>query len=263
MNLLCTLALCDGSVAIQSLRITHFAGLLAVCLVLGCGSVSIFRRSLKWVPLYSGLFLLHPTWTMPIGNDCGVFERFVSIAASLVLVAILLYQIFWPDVSRRRFLISVCLISWVAYFSGNYLAQYWNGFLEHGFVRQVIASLSVAQPRLMEVASALSLICFIQWLWYRLQPSRVKDSARERRRHSSTAGLRLLSTALGCFFLSYVAFYVYRFVKAAPVGWPVEAMIALGIGVFLLVAAIRGRFPGWDLPASRVAQPESALESRF
>lgn len=251
MNLLSRLALCGPSVGIESLKITHFAAILAVSFVLGSVCVSIFRRSLKWVPLYAGLFLLHPTWTMPIRDDCGVFERFVSIAASLVLGAILLCQIFWPDVSRRRFLISLCLISWIAYFSSSYLMEYWNGLFEHGFVRQAIASLKLAQPRLMEIAPVLSLICFLQWLWYRFQPDRVMHSAREKRRQSSRVRARLVWTGLGCFFLSYVVSYLYQLIKMGRIAWPVEPMIALGIGVFLIVAALRGRLPGWDLPASR------------
>jgi hypothetical protein len=251
MNLLSTLALCGPSVMEESLKITHSAGILAVFFVLGSVSVSIFRRSFKWVPLYGALFLLHPTWTMPITEGCGVFVRFVSIATSLVLGATLFCQIFWPDVSGRRFLISLCVMSWVAYFSSIYLAQFWNGLFEKGFVNQALASLKVAQSPLMVIAPVLSLICFVQWLWYRLQPNRVNDSAREKRPHSSKVGLRLLWIALSCFFLSYVAFYGYRFIKTGLIAWPVEPMIALGIGIFLIVAAIRGRFPGWDLSASR------------
>src|SRR6266446_628982 len=141
MNFLFTLALCGPSIWIESHQITRFGGILAVSFVLGSVCVSIFRRSLKWVPLYAGLFLLHPTWTMPIRDDCGVFERFVSIAASLTLGAILLCQIFWPDASRRRFLMSLCLICWIAYFSSSYLSQFRGGLFGRGFVDRVLASL--------------------------------------------------------------------------------------------------------------------------
>jgi hypothetical protein len=252
MNLLPTIALCGPSVAIESLKITRFAGILAVSFVLGSICVSIFRRSLKWVPLYGGLFLLHPTWTMPITEGCGVFVRFVSIATSLVLGAILFCQIFWPGVSRRRFLISVCLMSWIAYFSGRYLSELWDGFQEHGFINQALASLAFAPSRLMDIAPFLSLICFVQWLWYWLQSNRVVVPTRERRPQSSRLRLRALWIALGCFFLSYVAFYLYRSVRAGrPVAWLDEPIVALGIGIFLIVAATRGRFPGWDLPESR------------
>jgi hypothetical protein len=252
MNLLCTLALCDGSVTIQSLRITHFAGVFAVCLVLGCVFVSILRRSLMWAPLYVPLFFLHPTWTMDATLGCGVFVRFVSIATSFVLAAILLCQIFWPQLSRRRFLISLCIVSWVAYFSSIYLSQYWNGFLEHGFVRQAIASLMLAETHLLEIAFALSLICSIQWLWYRLQSNRVTHLDLEKRQHSSRIRARLVWAGLGCFFLSYMAVYILRAIKAGRlVPWLPEPVIGFGIGVFLIVAAVRGRLPGWDLPESR------------
>jgi hypothetical protein len=252
MNLLCVLALVDRSVTIESLRITHFAGLLAVWLVLGCASVSILRRSLRWVPLYSALFLLHPTWTMSITPaDSGLYARFVSIATSLVLAAILLCQIFWPDLSRRRFLISLCVISWVAYFSSIYLSEYWNGFLERGFVRQAIASLMLAQTRLMEIAPALTLICFLQWLWYWLRPGKVMDSARAKVGDNSQVGLRLFCAALACFFLVFVALFgCYHLITKGRLFGP-EPVIALLLGIVSTVAAIRGRIPGWEIRRGR------------
>jgi hypothetical protein len=238
----------------DSLRIAHVAADLAICFVLGSICMSTFRRSLKWVPVYGTLFVLHPVWTMDLRVGCGVFERFVSVGTSVVLAAILICQIFWPDFSRRRFVMILCLTAWMAYFSSIYLSEYSNlGWSEEGFVRRALASLLFAEGHLMEISPALTLICFFVWLWNRFHFRRFMESTRPRTEGSSRVGLRLVCAGLGCFFLSYPVLCVYRMFETGRVPRLIPGIIALGMASFLIASSLRGRLPVWDLPASRRA----------
>jgi hypothetical protein len=250
MDFLKMFALCDTSVAIESLKIMHFSGILAVSFAVGCVFVSILRRSLEWVPLYGVLFVFHPAWTMHVTSaDCGLGTRFPSIAASLILAAILLCQILRANFSRRRLLIILCVISWLGYFSGIYLVEYWGVPRGLGFITEAIASLRDARVVLSYCAIVLSFICLLQWLWYRFLSQTAMNSVRDRSGYKSKMGVRLLCIALSCFFLGYT-FVAWNGVNGQGVSRPDQWTMALAVGIVLLLAAIRGRFPGWDLPQS-------------
>src|ERR1700680_4888629 len=98
-----------------SVYIGYYAAAFCAGVALTVLLLSSRQRSFASLPLYASLLLLHPAWTMDVfSGDCGYAKRFFSVAVSLVFVALLVLQFFWPQFSRWRFLVILCVISWAS-----------------------------------------------------------------------------------------------------------------------------------------------------
>lgn len=158
-----------------SIQVGYCAGAFSIGIALASICLSVRQRSFAWVPLYSVLLLIHPAWTMqPDLADLGYPKRFFAGVVSLVLVAILMCQIFWPELSKRRFVLGVCLFCWVGWLAAS-LQMLFNFSINagSGFMGELINTLEVS-ALLLPVAVVMTLIWFLLWLfdWFRRRRSK-------------------------------------------------------------------------------------------
>jgi len=254
------LATCGGQVAITSDEIRYCAGGFGIGVTLALVLVSWHRRSFAWAPLYVPLLLLHPAWIMSLrAGDCGMGMRFLSVSSSLILAAMLICQIFWPYLSRRRFIFSLCLISWATYFAGVVLHQFRMGDFYGGVAAQALTSFILGGMHLRSVALALTFVCFFQGLSDRMHHRRShrstlenaaadKDirSSEDKLHPRSRLALRIFSSALSLLLITWVVLYLGGLVGDWWLPNTIAAVFALGWSVILIIAAVRGKFPGWE-----------------
>lgn len=150
-----------------STYIGYYSAAFAVGITLFLLILNWHRRSFAWLPLYGLLLLVHPAWTMGVlSGDCGYAKRFFSGAASLVFVAILLCQVFWPRLTRRRFILVLCMICWVAYLPLFFHFTFYLWLtLGTGFLEKMVESIVLSSHTLLRVAIALTLVWFALW-WF-------------------------------------------------------------------------------------------------
>jgi hypothetical protein len=147
-----------------SAQIGWYAAAFAMGIVFASVLLSVNRGSFVWSLLCMVLLVLHPAWTMDVvSGDCGFAKRFMSGAVTLVLVALVMCQIFWPRFSRLRFLLILCGVCWAGSLPIVIRpAFYLSGIVGDGFVGKVLQSFvprsiscgAYAQPC---VSSALAL----------------------------------------------------------------------------------------------------------
>jgi hypothetical protein len=157
-----------------SVYIGYYAAAFCAGVALALSLLSWRQRSFASLPLYASLLLLHPAWTMDVfSGDCGYAKRFFSVAVALLLVALLVLQIFWPQFSRLRFLFIVCAISWAAYLI-LFLSRVLNimpGF-DEAFLEKALEAFVLSSADILRVALASSLVCLILWLFTRFYTRR-------------------------------------------------------------------------------------------
>lgn len=257
----------------RSIEIGHVAAAFGIGIVLASSLIGVHRRRLDWVALLGLFLLLHPAWTMDIGADCGFGYRFFAIGGSIVLAAILVCQILWPRLSKRRFLLLLCIISWIGCFIvwPNHI---WSGEgdSEGGFLDQFLLSFGNAGATFPQVAVVLTGIGFLACLfdWFsatRSEAPKANDtdplSAAPRRAGSSKTTVRTVS-AVGLALLLTLIFSYLRSEATLPffpLLHPFHWLFVFNSGIaftiasagwlaILLITAVRGKFPGWDIRES-------------
>ena len=157
-----------------SVTIGHVAAGFGIAASLVGLALSVHRRDFAWLPFYALLLVLHPAWTISIlRGDCGDARRFLSGAASLVFLALLLVQTFWPQFSRQRFLLAVCAFAWALYlplFLSFALRAPFS--LNDDFFGHIIEAYTLSSRDIAHIAFTLSAACIVFWLASRLYERR-------------------------------------------------------------------------------------------
>ena len=99
---------------------SHIIGIAAATFAIGVTLALAFlswqHRTFHWLPLYAALLLIHPAWTMGVvSGDCGQGKQNLSYAISLVFIALLIRQVFWPEFRMHRFLRYLAGVALVSY----------------------------------------------------------------------------------------------------------------------------------------------------
>ncbi len=149
-----------------SVTIGYMAAAFGIAASLVGLAVSLRRRDFEWLPFYAVLLALHPAWTISIlRGDCGDARRFLSGAASLVFLALLLVQTFRPQFSRRRFLLGVCAFAWALYlplFLSFVLGAPFS--LNDDFFGHIIVAYTLSSRDIAHIAFGLSVGSVVFWL---------------------------------------------------------------------------------------------------
>lgn len=244
MNTVLFLACLGGG---PRLHIAYYASTFGLGITLASFLLSLHRRSFAWLPLCSLLLLLHPAWMMSTGRGVGGFSRqFFSLAVSVIFVGILTCQVFWPQLSRRRFLIRLCAIFWVTYFADGFVDRL-TSYLglqnpEGGLISETLFSFIVAGKDLGLVTLGLTAVCLIQWLFtqpWRTLRSRQTGSATNRAKPPLLRRVYGLLTVLLLTFILLIA--------ATD---PVFEITALIWGIILVIVTWHGKLPRWRLDQS-------------
>lgn len=177
MNVTLVLACLSPEEIRTSIHIGYYAAAFAISLTCALLLLSWHQRNFAWLPLYASLLLLHPAWTIGANTgDCGYAKRFFSIAASIVLVALLVCQIVRPGMSRLRFLLVLSAVCWAAYL------PLFLSFVLHfplrpgtGFAGELVQSFVLSSNTLLSVAVTLTLIYLVLWLFNRIRTRPAAD----------------------------------------------------------------------------------------
>lgn len=164
-----------------SMSIGHYAAAFAMVATVTLLILNWRRRDFRWLPVYGALLIVHPAWTMSVYmGDCGYAKRFMSIAVSVVFAAVLLCQIFRPQLRIRWFLLILSGVCWIGYGASQ---LYWQivdytpliSFLAGVFSSAVIEAFLFASPILFKAAIVVSIVCaFLYGLsWSRRPPHAV------------------------------------------------------------------------------------------
>lgn len=273
MKLSILLATCWGEIAITSGQVAFgaagFALGISLCLLL----LSWRHGRFDWAPLYGAVLLLHPSWWMNVeAGDCGLAMRFLSIMASLTLAAILICQVFWPGLSRRRFLLTLGLVSWAAYLVlwplNAILSDLWQFPAPNGGVAaQAFLSWMEAGNDLLTISLALTLASFVQgvFAWTRrlhlpqaafpgqrsLEHALIDQEQRNSEHEASSQSRSRLRVLCIVVLLALIALYVSSLILRPDIGQ--STILAFGWSVILIIAAIRGKFPGWSIDSGRAS----------
>jgi hypothetical protein len=157
-----------------SIHITHVTAAFAIGVAAGGIVLSFQQRNFRWIPFYVVLIATHPAWTIEArGGDCGYVARSFSILASALIASVLLCQALRPDISQRRFLVILCLISWAAYFFFWFVVPFAEIPLPMGgIIADCVQGLFLGVSISLRVALLLSVIVFVFWLTSRLWKQR-------------------------------------------------------------------------------------------
>jgi hypothetical protein len=241
-----------------SIQIGYYAAAFGVAITLGMVFLNWRQRDWSWAMLYLPLLLLHPSWTIGIGrSDGGYAMRFLSVAATITLVAILICAIFWPHFSKRRFLLSICLIVWTLYLTNWPLDRLLSHFSQMpdsdgGFWAQAVVSFIMAGNDLLLIALGLTLICFMYGIFASkrncssrmgLEPHESPQGYSDDNSRSKL-GFRILSITGAICLLLCLILLGFSFVTFGPN--PAFTVATLIWSVILVISAFRGRFPGWS-----------------
>jgi hypothetical protein len=259
-------ATCWGQIAITSEQIRYCTAGFGIAITLASILVSWHKRSFTWAPLCGFLILLHPAWTMSLeAGDCGLRMRFLSVATSLVMATILTFQIFWPHlVSKRRFLLGLCVISWIAYLTCWPLSSILSHLslfptADDGFAAQAVLCFITAENDLLTISLVLTCVCVVQGMLNWTRPQRLPQAQAPGRRsldngvvdHITCSSelkpaplwksrVRVSSLAI---LLALIALHGSSLIVTPVIG--LSSILALGWSVILLISAVRGKFPGW------------------
>lgn len=251
---LSTLASPESAILPSAIRCCAAGFSTAVIFALVC--VSIRQRSAKWAPIYGTIFILHPVFWLGLEEMLGHMARFVWVAVSLVLASILVLNLFWPEISRRRFILSLCVISWITLLLASLTAALSSTEIDGGIISQFIDALALSERPLSTIALALTALAVLQGpanrLWLAYHGGAMPLEKMERNRDSKPAKddqnrtrLRIvfgiLVVALGC----YVPITFKLSIENGDHYAVVPIFGAAGWIVVLLVATMRGEFPGW------------------
>lgn len=259
------LATCWGETAIISSRVAFGAGVFAVGVALCLVLLTVRHRQFNWVPLYGSLVLFHPSWIMSVeAGDCGLAMRFLAVAASLLLAAILAFQIGWLRFGPRRFLLSICMVSWAAYLLYWPLESILSALLhfpgqDGGIASEAFLSWGSAVHLIPRIAIVLTALCAIlgtvdlirrrapKQAGMVLQPLRNATAPQ----NDSSDGVSPLSRSrtpirvLSLFvLLPLIALYTTSWMFRPSVG--LDTILAIVSTALLITTAATGRLPGWQ-----------------
>jgi len=257
---LSTLATPEWAVVPAAIRCCAAGFSTAIVFALVC--LSIRQRSLKWVPIYGTIFILHPVFWFGLEEMLGDPERFVWVAVSLVLASILVLNLFWPEIGRRRFILSLCVISWIALLLASLTAALDLAQIDGGIVSQSVSALAFSERRLSTIALALTLLSVLQgpanrlWLAYVVGVKSFKKNERHHDSEPSNAGqnktrLRIVFGILLVTLVCYLPITFKLSIKSGDHYALVSIFGAAGWIIVLLVATMRGEFPGWKATEGR------------
>ena len=156
-------------------QVGYYAAAFCIGIVLALIVVTLQQRGYGWAPIYGSLLLLHPAWTMGVmSGDCGLGKRFNSGLVCILLLAVLVCHVFWPGMSKRRFVTRWCAVFWIAYLSCRIynalplpsLLPYRDDFTFYG---ELCSTLLLSWPNLLRFAVISSFVLFIWWLVDRIR----------------------------------------------------------------------------------------------
>ena len=157
-----------------SVTVGYVAAAFGIAATIAGVGLSLWRRDFVWLPFYALLLAFHPAWTISVfRGDCGDARRFLSGIACLVFVALLFVQIFWPHLSRQRFLVAISAFAWLLYlplflsFALRTPSSSNDDFFGHIIVAYTLSSHDSAH-----IAVALSAACVVFWFASRLYARR-------------------------------------------------------------------------------------------
>lgn len=263
------LATCGGEIAQTSQTIGAWAAAFAIGITVVLLLLNAYRGSFAWAPLYVSVLIFHPTWTIGIqNNNCGESMRFLSVAFSGVLGAILFCQVFWPYTSRQRFILVLCLSAWALYLVNWPLFVVASDWLEYPlgnkFGDELVSAFLAAEKDLLIVALAFSLACFLPAIGDSLRrrglvPCRFArqetDHAHSQERKggdgsdlqskSHSLRSRVILSILALILLLMLT--LLSAVSPTPLygGNRAFSTVAFLWIVILTISAARGKFPGW------------------
>jgi hypothetical protein len=147
------------------LHLSNSIGNYSAVFTLTVSCISMFlawrRRILGPVLLWAPVLLLHPAWTMSTsGGDCGYAKRFFSVAVSALVLAVLVCQVIKPNFSRRTFVVTLCVISWITWSS----ACLDLGPPGSPLIGDAVTALALSRNALFCVALVLTVISVILYL---------------------------------------------------------------------------------------------------
>lgn len=254
MLLLLTLASPQSTLLPAAIRCCAAGFSTAIVFALVC--LSIRQRSAKWAPIYVTIFVLHPVFWLGLEEMIGDMARFVWVAVSLVLASILILNLFWPEISRRRFILSLCVISWITLLLASLTAALDSTEIDGGIIRQSISALALSERPLSKIALALTVLAVLQgpanrlWLAYRAAAKPLNEMERNRaskpaKTFQNRTRLRIVFGILVVALLCYLPLTFKLSLKNGDHYAVVSILGAAGWIVVLLIATIRGEFPGW------------------
>jgi hypothetical protein len=159
----------------QEVALSESFGRVAAILAVGLTAFGIglaFRqRSFAWLPFYAALLAFHPAWTVSsLRGDCGDAKRFLSVAISLVFLALLCIHVWRPRISRLRFVVILCVLAWALcapyYISWLLLHPIMPG--DDSFMAHALQTYTFASRDVLRVAVVLTGLSGILWLFHRL-----------------------------------------------------------------------------------------------
>ena len=223
--------------------------------------LSIQQRSLKWAPIYVTIFVLHPVWWFGLDGFLGDLSRLMWVGTSLVLAAILVAQLFRPGLGRGRFIFSLCIVTWMTLFIASLTRAVSSPEIEGGLMSQLISALALSECHLSTTALALTLLTVLQgpahrfWIKYVLKTEPRNEQQADSLQARAASRLPTINSrkARLRFFFAIVLLGLLAYVIAMPKlilrNGDHDALTAffgaVGWVVILLIALIRGEFPGW------------------
>jgi hypothetical protein len=157
-------------------QVGWYAITFCVAVTIALVALTVQQRNYAWLPIYGTLLVLHPAWTVSVmSGDCGLGRRFDAGVFCLLFLAVLLFHIFWPQFSRRRFVNWCCFVFWIAWLvCRTYSALPVPHLLPIGggeftFYGELCDTLVIAWRDLFSLALLFSLVSFIWWLIARIR----------------------------------------------------------------------------------------------
>src|SRR3954470_12270178 len=152
------IACLSGQEMLLSQNVGYYAAAFGIVIAVLVLFVSLRQKILESLPLCALLLIVHPAWTMSAFNgDCGLSKRFLAVAASSLLLILLVLQPFWPRFSRLRFVLVVCIACWLSWLllriSLLLLRPLYGG---EGFIGHAVTGFAFSSKEMFSVALLLT-----------------------------------------------------------------------------------------------------------
>ncbi len=148
----------------------QFSAILALGLTAVGVALAVRQRSFVWLPIYMVLLAFHPAWTVSaLRGDCGDAKRFLSVAVSVVFIALLCIHAWYPRISKIRFVVALCTLAWALcapyYISSLLLHPIMP--VDGSFIAPALQSYIFASRDILHIAMALTVSSAVLWLFHR------------------------------------------------------------------------------------------------